>query len=226
MSKLIHNGANYYVSIKIINYAIQKKMKLHYKIKTQYHLKDASDIIHKYSSDLNEFLFYNKNITSSIFNIIGPFIWILYNSYSNNFFIIIILQIISNLSIYKLITFTKKQEEIYRELDLNVQNSNRQLSHEYQCNTSQANSFINVTPMNENKIKFMEIYIEKLWICIWLITEIQTVLIDAATIYLTYQMESVIELIIFSSMSNITNSIDRICNVENNEKFYRLKLTK
>lgn len=223
-STIISSYINYYMNRKDFIYTSKQKIILHNKIKTktydsikkQYHLKDLNDIINKYSDDLVTMLWYRREIISSIFNILAPFYWILSNSSKKNI-LIIILQILSTFSMFKLIKYTKNKEQEKRDYELKKHNINRQMTAEYQSNTAQADSFINIIFKNEKNILEKSIHLDNLWTSIWLITDLQNIIIVTITIYFTYQMDSVVGLLIFTNISSITGTINRI------NRFWRQK---
>ena len=70
---------------------------------------------------------------------------------------------------------------------------------------------------DEKNILEKSIHLDNLWTSIWLITDLQNIIIVTITIYFTYQMDSVVGLLIFTNISSITGTINRI------NRFWRQK---
>ena len=216
-STLTSNLVGYYINFKLSIYYKNLEMQFHKKIteKTHdsivktFHLQDTNDLISSYVGSVKTYINQVKHIICIILNIIMPFIWIIINS-NYKFIFILIIQYTLSLTNYKISELIKTQNEILRKSSLKLSKTNRLMTAEYQFNTSFSESFINIISKNNECMRVEKMKKERLWLYFYILVGLQNTFTVCIGIIFTYKMDSVVAMLIFNQISNITVSINTI----------------
>ena len=216
-STLTSNLVGYYINFKLSIYYKNLEMQFHKKIteKTHdsivktFHLQDTNDLISSYIGSVKTYINQVKHIICIILNIIMPFIWIIINS-NYKFIFILIIQYTLSLTNYKISELIKTQNEILRKSSLKLSKTNRLMTAEYQFNTSFSESFINIISKNNECMRVEKMKKERLWLYFYILVGLQNIFTVCIGIIFTYKMDSVVAMLIFNQISNITVSINTI----------------